>query len=147
MPNVIACVDFDASETQAVLSHAQRQARAYDAGMVILHVAPPDPEFVGFSVGPQVVRDAQAKELRKEHRQLEQMQREISQADIECVALMVSGPTVDKIIEVAGEQNACVIVMGTHHHGRLHDMIFGSDSREVAFDAPCPVLLIPTDDE
>jgi nucleotide-binding universal stress UspA family protein len=147
MANILACIDFDPNETQAVLSHARRQARAYDAGVVILHVAPPDPDFVGFSVGPQVVRNAQAKELRDEHRKLEAMQREVTEDGIECLALMVPGPTVEKIIEVAGEQQACMIVMATHHHSRLHDMIAGSDSKGVLYDAPCPVLMIPTEQE
>lgn len=130
-----------------MLDTARVQARAYDAGVVILHVARPEPNFVGYSVGPQTVRDAEAAELRDEHRQLEAMQREITQTGLECKALMVAGPTVEKIIEVAGEERARLIVMGTHRHSALRDWLVGSDSKGVLHDAPCPVLLIPGDDE
>jgi nucleotide-binding universal stress UspA family protein len=146
MANILACIDFD-EVAGDVLAAAKRQARAYDAGVVILHVAAPDPEFVGFSAGPQVVRDAEARELRDEHRKLQAMQRDFDEAGLTCKALMVQGSTVEKIIEVAGEEQACLIVMGTHRHSLLRDLLFGSDSRGVLDDAPCPLLLIPGDRE
>jgi hypothetical protein len=38
---------------------------------------------------------------------------------------------------------ADLIVMGTHHHGMLHDLVMGNLTREILQHAFCPVLVVP----
>jgi nucleotide-binding universal stress UspA family protein len=54
------------------------------------------------------------------------------------------GPT---ICDVAVEVGADVIVVGSHGHGWLQRVLMGSVSTHVLNHAPCPVLVIRTDDE
>ena len=64
----------------------------------LVHVAAPEPDFVGFDVGPGSVREMRADELRKEHVDLQRSAADIRTRSIECEALLVQGPTSDTII-------------------------------------------------
>ena len=55
------------SPTEKILiDKAIEMAKAFDSKIWLLHVAAPEPEFIGFGVGPQYIRDTRAEELRKE---------------------------------------------------------------------------------
>jgi nucleotide-binding universal stress UspA family protein len=47
----------------------------------------------------------------------------------------------DSLVRIAQEQVAAAIVVGTHGHSGLHDLVLGSTSRRVVSRAPCPVVL------
>jgi len=53
-----------------------------------------------------------------------------------------SGKPVSKMIEVAKNWSADLIVMGSHGRGKIHGLFLGSVSQEVLHHAPCPVLVI-----
>ena len=53
------------------------------------------------------------------------------------------GPT---ICDVAGRVGAEIVVIGTHGHGWFKRVLMGSVSTHVLHHAPCPVLVIRTDD-
>jgi nucleotide-binding universal stress UspA family protein len=48
-----------------------------------------------------------------------------------------------EILRIAAEEDADLVVMGTHRHAALGPL-FGSAVRGVVRDAACPVLLVPT---
>ncbi|GAB5525882.1 MAG: hypothetical protein Roseis2KO_37540 [Roseivirga sp.] len=64
---ILVAVELTPEDT-ATLSMAINLAKAFSAKLWLLHVAQPDPEFVGYEVGPQYIRDSRAEELRREHR-------------------------------------------------------------------------------
>ena len=56
MKNVLAAIDF--SEITAAVVECARSLTAQDAAHLhLVHVAPPDPDFIGYEPGPQYVRD------------------------------------------------------------------------------------------
>jgi nucleotide-binding universal stress UspA family protein len=57
--------------------------------------------------------------------------------------LRVDGPLEDAILELARERRACVIVMPTHGHDGVGDVLHGSHTERVIRDAECPVLSVP----
>ena len=42
--------------------------RKFGSKIWLVHIAAPDPDFVGYEVGPQYIRDHRADELKKEHK-------------------------------------------------------------------------------
>ena len=62
-------VDFS-DGTKAVISVAADLARRFGCELVVVHVATPDPDFVGYGAGPQHERDWRAMELHGEHEML-----------------------------------------------------------------------------
>lgn len=139
---VLAAVDFS-PVSRLVVEQAALLAEAFSAELTLIHVAAPDPGFVGYEAGPQHVRDARAKDLRTEHREIQELADGLRERSIQARALMIQGPTVEKIIAEAQNLEVGVIVIGSHGHGALHRVLLGSVSEGVVRAARCPVLVVP----
>lgn len=143
MKTILAAVDFSLV-TEPVVAMGVRLAKVFGARLVLLHVAPPDPSFVGYDAGPQTVRDAVAEELREEHRELQALQERTAAQGVEAHSLFIQGPTVEKILAEAEQQDADMIVIGSHGHGALYQLLVGSISEGVLRHASCPVMVVPS---
>ena len=142
MQNIIVPIDFSAL-TESVLDIARTLAECFSARLWLIHVASPDPDFVGYDAGPQSVRDQLAGHLREEHQRLQAIASELREAGIDATALLVQGPTAEKILAEAEDHQADLIVMGSHGHGAMHRALMGSVSERVLRKAGCPVTIIP----
>ena len=111
--------------------------------VIIVHVAEPDPGFVGWEAGPDVVRDQVATGFRRERHEVEQMGAQLRDDGIDAVALTVQGPTVDTILAEAERLHAGLIVVGSHGHGAAYDLAGGSTSAGIIRKASVPVLVVP----
>ena len=140
--NILACIDFS-NASDKLVTEAIQFARQSAASLWMLHVADPDPDFVGYKAGPQSVRDGVAKQFHREHQQLQAMADRAREAGVEVTALLVQGPTVETILNEASKLNAGVIVVGSHGHGAMYQMLMGSVSEGVIRQANCPVLVVP----
>ena len=139
---ILALVDFSSS-TDPVVDMACRLAAAPGARVCLLHVASPDPDFVGYEIGPQTVRDSRAASVRKEHRLLEEMSEHIRSKGISVEALLVQGPTVEKILQESERLEVEALVMGSHGHGALRKLLVGSVAEGVLRKARRPVVVVP----
>ncbi len=142
MENIVAAIDFS-EITPTVVERAAEIARSFGSQLWLLHIAAPEPEFVGYGTGPQSQRDWRAKTLREEHRYLQGQARELSQSGIKVTALLLQGETVATILREAAKLKAEMIVVGSHGHGALHKAILGSVSEGIIQKASCPVLIVP----
>jgi nucleotide-binding universal stress UspA family protein len=142
MRNVLAAIDFSDIST-AVVGSARSLAAHYSAHLHLVHVAPPDPEFVGYDPGPQYVRDHAAKDLRAEHRQLQELARNLANDGLAVTAHCLQGSTIETILKKAVDTQADVIVVGSHGRGALSRMVLGSVSHGVVQGSACPVLVVP----
>lgn len=142
MQRVLAPIDFSGI-TGRVLDNAAALVEAFGGRLWLLHVAPPDPEFVGFEAGPQTVRSTRADHLRDEHRRLQQRADALSARGVPTEALLVQGQVVEQILDHARRLEIDTIVLGSHGHGALLHLLLGSVSESVLRQAPCPLLIIP----
>ena len=55
------------------------------------------------------------------------------------------GGVADQLNEIADDVGATLIVVGSRGRGGLASALFGSVSRALARDAPCPVMIVPDD--
>lgn len=139
---ILAALDLAADHSD-LLREARTWASGLGATLWLLHVAAPNPDFVGYETGPDTVRDAIAHQLRVQRVQLEEMAETLRRDGLEVTALLVQGPTADTILREADKIGADIILMGTRAHGKLHEWLVGSTSKGVLHKATCPVLLIP----
>lgn len=138
-------VALDLSDaTDEIVEQVAPIARALSADVSLLHVAEPDPDFVGYETGPQVVRDSEAEDLRAEHRQVQEIAKQMQADGIKAKALLVQGPTVDTILRKAAELDVGMIVVGSHGRGAMYQLLVGSVSEQVLHRSDVPVLVIPT---
>ncbi len=144
MQTIIAAIDFS-DVTQAVLDHAAKLAGAFGAKVYIIHVAAPEPSFVTYQPGPQHERDFRAEELRDEHRRIQSYAAQINEQQIDAEGLLVSGETIEKLLEEAQRLDADAIVMGSHGHGALYELLVGSVTDGVLRKSHWPVTVVPAD--
>jgi len=139
---LVAAIDFS-PVSKAVVEQAASLAEAFSAELTLMHVAAPDPSFVGFAAGPDSVRDARAREIHTEHRQLQAMAERLRDRGVSARALLIQGPTVEKILSEVQRLQADAIVIGSHGHGALYRALLGSVSEGVVRAARRPVLVVP----
>ncbi len=109
----------------------------------LLHVAEPDPDFVGYEADPAVMRKQVAEEFHREHRQLHGMAEELRARSLNAKALLIQGETVMTIIQQAEKLNVDLIVVGSHEHGALYHFLLGDISQGVLNKSRRPVLVMP----
>ena len=142
MKNIILAIDFSES-TQRILDNAIEVAKAFSAHLYIIHVAAPNPDFVGYEVGPKCERDAVAAHYHKEHRELGGFADEAHQQGIAATALLVQGSTVEKLILECERLQADLMVVGSHGRSAMFQLVVGSTSEGLIRKAGCPVMIIP----
>ena len=142
MKNILVSIDFNNNE-KLLIDKALEIAKAFDAKIWLLHVAAPEPEFIGFGVGPQYVRDSRADELRKEHRLISNYADQVRLENQECEGLLISGATIEMILEEANKLEIDLIIIGHHDHSFLYKAFFGSVASGVVKKANIPVLVVP----
>lgn len=142
MSHILAAIDFS-DLTDAVVEQATTIGKALGARVTLLHVAAPDPDFVGYEVGPESERDFRAQELRSEHTVLLNRATELQKQGIDANAFLIAGPSETTILEKASHFDSDMIVIGSHGHGAIYDVLVGSVCAGVVKHATCPVLVVP----
>lgn len=141
--NILACIDLSES-TEKVVEKAVEIAEAVAAKLWLLHIAEPDPDFVGYEVGPQSVRDALAGKFHEQHRKLQEIADRVRTEGLDTTALLLQGSTVETILAKAAKLSADMIVVGTHGRGAMYQLLVGSVSEGLLHDTECPILIVPT---
>lgn len=144
MKNILLTFDFNGKE-KVLIDKALEMARAFDAKIWLLHIAAPDPDFVGNHVGPQSVRDIRAKELWKEHKKIEEFTDALKKKGAVAEGLLIQGRTIETVMEESEKLKANMIIAGHEEHGFWHNAIIGSISRQIIKKSKIPVLIVPLD--
>lgn len=144
MKNILVSMDFDGKE-EKLIAKAIEMARAFHAKVWLIHVAAPDPDFVGNDVGPQSVRDALADELWNQHKLMDEYTSALKKKDIVAEGLLIQGKTIDTLMEKSKKLKADMIIAGHEEHGFFYKAILGSVSREIIKKSKIPVLIVPLD--
>ena len=131
------------SATERVLATAIKLSRAMSAEVWLLHVAAPEPDFVGYGAGSASVRDQVAHEHRDDHRTLQAHAQALRDLGVNCTALLVQGPTAATIQREATRLGADLLIMATHGHGAVFDLLVGSISHDMLRQSTLPVMMVP----
>ncbi len=142
MKNILVTVDFEPA-TDMLLNTALEYSRAFQAKVWIMHIAAPEPDFVGYEVGPQYIRDFRAEDLRNEHRQLQGYAEKLRKQGVDCDGLLVQGATIDMILEESRKLHVDLIIAGHYEHGFWYQALIGTVSDQIANRSNVPVLLVP----
>lgn len=146
LKNIMVAVDFNDSIGELMV-YAEGLAEKFNSKIWVLHVAEPEPDFVGYEPGPQYIRDIKAEEYREEHHNLQEVCKNFISEDIESEALLIQGSTVETVLDEARKLNIDLLIVGTHKHSFLHNLLQENVSMELLKKAEIPMLTIPIDED
>ena len=142
MKKILAAVDFSDLAT-LVIDYASIQAKTFGSEVLVVHVEPPVPAFIGNEISPPILAEHREEEVERIKNDLSAMVHYAQERGVPAKYEFLEGSIVDTIVEKAEEFNADLIVMGAHNHGFLYRAFIGSISSGVMKISKCPVLIIP----
>lgn len=143
--NILVAIDLSPASTK-VIEAARGVADLTGAAVYVLHVAEPDPDFVGYDAGPSVVRKQVTEELHREHRAVQAYAEGLREDGIDATARLIRGPTVSTTLKEADNLDAGMVIIGSHGHGAVYDVLVGSYSAGIIRKSRLPVLVVPVKD-
>jgi len=141
LKRILTATDFS-EPSQVALRYAAAFAKAFSAEVILCHVLEkPDwlsslpPVAEGYF--PPNLTEIQEKHARVQCEQV-LAQAGLSQARV----LLLHGTPAGEITRAAAEENADLIIVGTHGRGAIAHLLLGSVAERVVRSAPCPVLTV-----
>jgi len=159
--HVLIAIDFSEG-TPWVIHLARQLAKALAAEIHLVHVreitAAPMPGSLGYGLAgmpelapmtgvpvpgfeplPKTIAESEDEKSR-----LARWQGEIVQEGVKVTLHEPRGAVTEEILKQADAINADLIVMGTHGHGAMYNLLVGGATKGVLKHSTCPVLLVPT---
>jgi nucleotide-binding universal stress UspA family protein len=141
MKTLLVPVDFS-KISETVVTEAAALARALDGRVVLLTVVQPPLVFTEFAAMMNVAEITAASEKYAAH-QLERFEDKLRNQFVKTESLQLTGAPIAHIVEQAEKFDADYIVMGSHGHTALYDLLVGSTTHGVLMRARCPVIVVP----
>ena len=142
MKTILAPVDFS-GVTSAVVDNALSLGRAVGGRVVILHVVAPS-IVPGDSTAMAVdLSQMQAMEEKGAAIQLSGLKARFRDSGVDVDTVEVGGMPTVQILEQAEAVGADYIVMGSHGHGAIYDLLIGGTTHAILKRARCPVVVVP----
>ena len=142
MKNILVAVDFD-SNTQPLIEQALLISEKFNSKVWLVHIAEPSPDFVGFDVGPQYIRDSKASELREEHKMIQEHAQKFTNHGLDAEGLLVQGATDEMILIETNKLNIDLVILGHKKQGMLYRMFVESTGTTIINESKVPVLIVP----
>jgi nucleotide-binding universal stress UspA family protein len=114
----------------ALLDHAAALCRSCAGTLVLLHVAH------GYT------RDEAAFLENRARAYLEEEAAKLRGTGLEVETLLLSGEPASAIVQATAKARADLVVMGTHGHSQVRQLLLGSVTEEVVRHSKVPVLLV-----
>jgi nucleotide-binding universal stress UspA family protein len=122
---------------EIVLQHVEKLARSLGAKISLIHVA-----HGHVARNQKQLNLAPSEEMREGREYVAGRRANLAAAGIETTAHLSSGEPSDEILAYAAKIGCDLIVMATHGHRFLADIVLGSVSDEVRHRTEIPVLLV-----
>ena len=144
MKNILIPLELNHTSIEdRIIATAISYSKELKAKCWLIHVASPDPEFIGTRTGPQYVRDQIAQELRKEHRQIQTIAELFSEHKVDAEGLLIQGATQEMIEEEIQKLNIDLLILGNKKQSFIDVLFRGSITDDLMSDVNIPILLIP----
>jgi nucleotide-binding universal stress UspA family protein len=142
MERILLAVDNEDGTNQLV-DYAGNIAAQFNARLYILHIARPEPEFVGYDVGPEYIRLDAAREYRDEHRWVQNLAHQLDAKNIDARAILIQGYVSEAILEQADDVNADLVICGSHINGFFYNLFMNNTAVELSKKSKRPLLIYP----
>ena len=138
---ILVPIDFS-DYSKSSLKYAVNFARNFNASLILVYVIEPVIYPPDFSMGQIAIPTAGLEMDKRAKEELDKLaQKEIS-SDVNVRKIIKTGKPFVEIIETASEENVDLIIIATHGHTGVEQILFGSTAEKVVRKAPCPVLWV-----
>ena len=145
MKTILVPIDLSAA-TRRVCDAACALARRVDARLVLLHVVQLPPVMMNdyYAFDAEALSGAMKAGEKYVARRLLALAKRCNRKDLKVRTVRLTGFPVTGILAQATATKAAYIVLGSHGHGAVYDLIVGSTTHGILRKARCPVLVVPT---
>jgi len=137
---ILCAVDFSEA-TPKVADYAATLARALDAEVLVVYVAPTMNRYGLFQVSPSEIKQFAAAIATGAKANMENCVKEHF-ADVRVRAVIVSGYAPEAILSTAESEACDLLVMGTNSRSHDENVFFGSVAEKVVKKASIPVMTV-----
>ncbi len=143
--NILVGIDLMES-SRPLIETTTYWAEKFNAKVWLVHIATPEPEYVGYGVGPQYIRDNRANTLIGERKQLEKLTHEFHYRNLKAESMLIQGGTVRMILDESEKLGVDLVILGHHKHNVFYKAFVGCTDTEVIKHSNIPVLIVPLDE-
>ena len=137
---ILCAVDLSEHSKQ-VAEYAATLAKSLNASVIVVYTAPSLSEYVGFHVPPNTIENFVGEIVTGAEQSMDNFVAE-NFAGIDAKGQVLIGYAAEEILNRAQEEDAGMIVMGTHGRKGIDRILFGSVAEKVVKNARIPVLTI-----
>jgi len=146
MKTFLVPVDFSAV-SEEIIDTAVNFARALGGKVVLLHVIQPPIITSEYALPAEAVQETIQAGEKAAAAKLTTYVEMFHLAGLAVESIVRHGPPVFAIIEESQRAQADFIIMGSHGHGRIYDLLVGSTASGVLKEAKCGVIIMPPEDK
>jgi nucleotide-binding universal stress UspA family protein len=142
---ILVPIDFSEYSKKA-LHYAIPFARQFNAKILLLYVVEPTIYPADFSFG-QIGMPNVENELRvKGEQELQELITNEIKGAVAAEALVKVGLPFVEVVSYAKDEGVDLIIVATHGHTGVEHILFGSTAEKIVRKAPCPVLVVRSDE-
>lgn len=142
MKTILAPVDFSPA-TRGVVAVGLELARSLGGRVVLLHAVQYPVITTDYGLTADMLQETIEVNEHAARRQLAHLETSFSDEGVPVSSRIVQGFPAGNIIEEARSLGASYLVLGSHGHTALYDLLVGSTTHAVLMKAPCPVVVVP----
>ncbi len=142
MKKILAPIDFSTA-TAGVLEAVTSLADDLDAEVVLFHSIQSPVVTSDYGLAMENVKEFTEMTEKASRRQLDYTLNTLTDRGIKTYAASATGSAITAIVSKAREIGADYIIMGSHGHTAIYDLLVGSTTHSVLKDASCPVVIVP----
>lgn len=142
MKTILAPIDFS-KVSDTVVRSAVNLAKAINGRIVLLHIVQPPVITSEYGAVLANIQEIVAISEKTSQKELARRVKRIESAGVKATVAQATGAPVAGILEQARKTKAAYIVIGSHGHSALYDLLAGSTATGVIRRATCPVVVVP----
>jgi len=154
--NILVALDLSTA-SQEILRFVKTLTSDLSAKIWLFYVTEPSSGMVAYKgslkndpsddrLDPDYARDQIAKKIHDEHMLLQDEAKKLENAQVTVTARVVEGSPTEILLHESEKLAIDMIVVGSHGHGAIYNMLIGSVSESILQQSICPVLVVPTHD-
>jgi nucleotide-binding universal stress UspA family protein len=142
MKIIVALVDFS-DVTPDVIRHAEHQAKAFQSQVIVMHVVRSAPFGDEYAAAIPAIVEVDENFLRAHQAKLLALQEPPMKAGVTVTTQELFDADVEDVLKECRRVAADLIIVGSHQHSTLYNLLIGTFTQDLLKRMSCPALVVP----